>query len=126
LDIDKDIKQEVASGKGRIRKCFFILLNIVVFTPFILIAIGIVSFLGKGYYESEMKEIEIITSYSVNETNMIKVVQKGTPFFFSPAPLRIYYGPTDKLVDYTEASVANDGKAAQPDDITIIWESNED
>ena len=26
---------------------------------------------------------------------------------------------------YTEASVANDGKVAKPDNITISWESNE-
>ena len=82
MDVDEGINQEVASNKGRIRKRFFILLNIVVFIPFVLIAIGFVSFIGKGYYESKIKEIEIMTSYSVNEINMIKVVQKGKPFFF--------------------------------------------
>lgn len=55
---------------------------------------------------------------------MIKVVQKGQPFYFSSAAIRIYYGKPNELDDYIKSSISNDGGNGRQEDITIKWQEN--
>jgi len=73
----------------------------------------------------ESKETELYTGYSSYNNNMIKIVQKGQPLYFSSAAIGIYYGKANELDDYIKSSISNDGGNGRQEDITIKWQDYE-
>lgn len=57
----------------------------------ILLFVPIMTFIGVFSYEMYFKEETLVISHSPNDTNTIKVGEKGQPAFFGPSSVRQKY-----------------------------------
>lgn len=78
--------------------------------------------LGPGIflYEEQFKETMLTTSVSPDGEHKIKVVEKGSAFFFGPSEVRIKSGWR-----YTDRMINNDGGTLYSSNVSIDWESND-
>lgn len=66
------------------------------------------------------KEVTLVKSHSPNNINTIKVVQKGSAFFFGPSSVRIKYGWWKHL----DKGIANDGKNLDSSNVSVSWKND--
>lgn len=69
-----DKEQDIKRTKKRVKWGCLIWVVILIFGPIIL-------FVGYFHYQTEIKERTLLVSRSPNDTNTIKIVEKGEPFF---------------------------------------------
>lgn len=66
------------------------------------------------------KEVTLVESHSPNDIHTIKVVQKGSAFYFGPSTVRIKYSWWRHL----DKSISNDGKTLDPSNVSVRWKGD--
>ena len=112
MTIDKGLEQNIESTKKK-AKWGCLATAVLILGPIIL-------FVGWFSYGMYFKEITLVNSHSPNNINTIRVVQKGSAFFFGPSSVRIKYGWWKHL----DKSIANDGKNLDSSNVSVSWKSD--
>jgi len=109
---DNDLEQNIKSIKKKTKwGCFAIIA--LVLSPILL-------FVGWYSYGTYFEEVTLVESHSPNDINTIKIVQKGSAFFFGPSSVRIKYNWWKHL----DKSISNDGKNLDSSNVTVEWKSD--
>lgn len=75
---------------------------------------------GSFLYEMYFQERSFVTSESPNRIHKIKVVEKGSPFYFGPSSVKIKYDR--KMIS---RSINNDGKRLDSTHAIIHWKNDD-
>ena len=82
----------------------------------------VILLLGPGIflYEMQFKGTTLVASVSPDGKHKVKVVEKGSAFFFGSSKVRIRSGWRN-----TKRLISNDGGTLYPSNATIEWKSND-